>query len=326
MTLKRAPAKLILLVLLGFSGPAASQPAAPPGDDADEGPPPSEQERLRSGIELYESANFNDCSLTFSELLSPASPKAILDPERKRLARFYYIACLLGQGDTERADAQIRLAVEASPLIPPDPDVFPQPVIARYRDVKDKMIEEAKEKVGDIVGAEKETEAREKALRTQIAVLRDFAGDETVVRKNSRWMAAVPFGVGQFQNQDKALGWVFLTSETVLLTLWLTAVTSELALTAKADDPNKDQRVLSNRLDTWRRVNTITGWSLLGVAGLGIFEAQLAYEPKFESKRKRILPDEFLVDPAPPRKVGRRWAPIATPLPGGAELGIVGRF
>lgn len=57
--------------------------------------------------------------------------------------------------------------------------------------------------------------------------LEKLAREESLVASNSRYIATIPFGVGQFQNGDEAVGALFLVSETLLLA---TATTSGLIL------------------------------------------------------------------------------------------------
>lgn len=103
-------------------------------------------------------------------------------------------------------------------------------------------------------------------------------------------------------------------------------------LISKADNPRSDKQVLSRKLDTARRLNTTTGWSLLGVAAVGVVEAQLSFEPEFRRVRPRALPPRLLelsgAGGRTPNGRGRsvELEPLVTPLPGGGRLGIVGTF
>ena len=328
-TQKTLPATLLVALGLVFSGPALAQPLpevegeiAPP-----EEPPEEEAIDLQGAIELYRNIKYTECAAAFAELLGE---KRIPDAEVQR-ARYYHIACLIGANKLGSADEEIRKAVRQNPQLFPDRREFPRPVIDRFTLVRNQMIQEIEKAQQERIkkaqeAAERERKRRE-AQQRRLEKLRELASRETVVRKNSRWVAAVPFGVGQFQNRDAALGYTFLTVEALALAGWLTAVTAELTLIAQADE-NKDQAVLSDRLDSWRTVNTVTGWSFLAIAGLGILEAQLSFEPQFKSTRRRKLPDDLLADepPAeatPPTSFVR---PLAAPVAGGAQVGVFGTF
>ena len=63
--------------------------------------------------------------------------------------------------------------------------------------------------------AKAEAERQKAALR--LAMLEKLASEETVTSGSSRWLALVPFGVGQFQNGQTALGWTFLATESLLV-------------------------------------------------------------------------------------------------------------
>ena len=49
-----------------------------------------------------------------------------------------------------------------------------------------------------------------------ITELERLASEELHVRHNSRWIALIPGGVGQFQNDQDALGWTLLGGEAAL--------------------------------------------------------------------------------------------------------------
>lgn len=129
-------------------------------------------------------------------------------------------------------------------------------------------------------------EAREATRRLDAS---SPAREQVMVEKNRRWLASVPFGVGQFQNQDMTLGYTLLAAETAL---------AATAITSMAVQLNTYQRALTSEDGDLRRANhtnetastllTISAWSFGVVTLAGIIEANLAFVPE----RRRIVTQE----------------------------------
>ena len=93
----------------------------------------------------------------------------------------------------------------------------------------------------------------------------------------SRWVAGMPFGVGQFQNGDYALGAVFLVTE-------VTLVGASIALWVMHDGL-RDERVISHteieRIRNKEAVLRLSNWAAMmllgGTAIAGVVEAQLSF-------------------------------------------------
>lgn len=125
----------------------------------------------------------------------------------------------------------------------------------------------------------------------------------------SRWLAAVPFGAGQFQNGDTKLGIFFAASEATLgaATIGTLVAVRVLASRDIGEDPTGATRASLNRsMRTLATVNrfAFAGWAALAVAG--VIEAQGNFARK-ERRRPAIVP-------------------VATPIPGGALLAVHGTF
>jgi hypothetical protein len=172
--------------------------------------------------------------------------------------------------------------------------------------------QKAREELAKRVAAQKAREAEEK----WIAELEKQAAEEKHVQPNSRWIAMVPFGVGQFQNGNVPLGAVFAVSEALLGTASLVSIVifNKLVSTDTSQLPSSAYPQLNGQILTAARVNQVTfaGWAALTVAG--IVQAQVAFVPERTTTQKR---------PVPPRP---KLTPVAAPVPGGAVLGISGTF
>jgi hypothetical protein len=75
---------------------------------------------------------------------------------------------------------------------------------------------------------------------------------------------------------------------------------------------------VNGRLQDWQTVLVVSSYALLGVAVAGIAEAQISFVPEFRTTRRRPLPKREARAPTASLRV--------VPQPGGATLGIVGRF
>jgi hypothetical protein len=168
-----------------------------------------------------------------------------------------------------------------------------------------------------------EARRRAEAERQRVARLEILAGQETIIVKNQRWIASVPFGVGQFQNRDTALGVVFLASELIAAGTAITATSIELSLHSQAaggrglTDPSQVE-LLNDRLVAAHYTALIASGVFLLTAVGGVVEAHLSFVPEFrEGVRKRAPSPE-----APKVSV----TPVVGALPGAAHVGIFGRF
>src|SRR4029079_13444996 len=129
----------------------------------------------------------------------------------------------------------------ADPGFEPDPLSFPTDVIDVFIDTRAKIREKISAAAQVAAQAEAERKAREAAQRqreiARVAALEQMAGEERILVKHSRWLALVPFGVGQFQNGQPTWGWVFLTSEPALaLGPALTVAIYQSELKQRSDD------------------------------------------------------------------------------------------
>ncbi|MBK7581562.1 MAG: hypothetical protein IPI67_15295 [Myxococcales bacterium] len=288
----------------------------------------SDDAELARVITLYDGGKYLECAKEFAQLLE-SEPRKIEDPDVLERARIYYAACLIGNSQIPLAEEQMRKAIRQNPQMrAPDSLVFPAPVIDRFFKVRDSMLDEIKRSEAEQL-AKKRAAAAAAAQRAadekrRVERLEELAGREVLVTRNSRWAAAVPFGAGQFQNRDPLLGYIFLGTEAVLAATVLTTMVLELQLNARADDdPPPDPADLNPKLANAQRVLVISSWSFVGVAALGVLQAQLAYVPEFRDVVKKPLAPDLR---RPAEAEGMSLRPVLLPSPGGAELNIVGRF
>ncbi|MEO6603058.1 MAG: hypothetical protein ABIQ16_24445 [Polyangiaceae bacterium] len=313
-----------------FAPPLCAQAAAPHPVHA--GPVISEPPRLNDTAELarvvslYEAGKYGACADSFHNLLSSEGAHPLHEPDVIESARIYHAACLIGSGRNQLADEPLRAAIRQNPQMKaPDSLVFPPQVIDRFLRVRETMFDVIRkaedERVRRAQQVATQQEERVRKERVRVAALERLAQQETVITPKTRWLALVPFGVGQFQNGEKSLGYVFLTSEILLAasTLVTLGVETHLVLaTSQADKPKQSINVTSA---DWKTALEYSSYAWLGVTVIGIVEAQLAFVPEQRQIRSRALPPELR-----PETSGLRIIPNAMPVPGGAVLGVVGRF
>ncbi len=280
----------------------------------------------------YESARYAECVEAFSRLLERATR---LQPKERGTARIYLAACLIASGRTDEARQQFRQAIlEDRMLEAPDPVVFPPTVVDVFVQVRTSLMEDLeRQQEEELQRSRREAEARlraEQRERWRVAELERLAALETVVRRNERWMAWVPFGLGQFQNGDSSLGWIFLGVEGALAITAITATSIELGLHSQAEGGRAplNSEDLTSKVRAARRVGTAAWVSLAGVVAAGILEANLSYRSEVEvGQRRRVLPDA-LRSPEPTKtssESGETYLQLRPEL-GLGWLGLSGEF
>ena len=295
-----------LLVLLAVSLAAAPARA----DDA------TELERAKSS---YDAGRYAEGVDRLREILNPASPNALREPTAVERARAYLAACLIALGRAEEADAEIEKVIRNNPVFSPDPVTFPGKVVDRFIEIKSRLKGEIEAAFRARAAAEAAAKAKvERQQREYIESLQQLARNETVVVRNSRWIAMVPFGAGQFQNGQEALGYTFLVAESALAIASITSNVIHQGLVWQyATNPpgTLDYEQFTSKRETAYDVNLYTTAALGLVALTGILHAQLTFVPEVRETRVRPLP------PPPPS-----LTPKVGVGPSGFSLGLGGHF
>lgn len=295
-------------------------------------------QELELGKNRFEADQYVDAAVRFLAMLDPSAPGCdrapssatghcrLTDPDLIVRAREYAAASLVVLKRYPEADQQIETILRASPAYSPNPAAFPQEVLDRFTMVRGRIRQEldalerkrAAEDQARRLQAQKEKDEQ----RRRMDELERLASTERVVAKSSRWVAFVPFGVGQFQNGDSALGWVFAVTEGVAgaTSIGLAATVAAYAnADLNAKDPTSGQTVnrqeLQSRIDTATLINRVAFAAWAGITAVGIVEAQIAFVPERTTTRRRPLP-----------KVGPAVVPTVGVTAGGASVGLVGRF
>jgi hypothetical protein len=274
----------------------------------------TELERAKAS---YDAARYGEGAERFKEILNPSSPTALKDPAAIERAQAFYAACLIALDRIPEANEQIEKIYRNNSRFVPDPVAFPGKVVDRFFDVKRKLFDQlAVEQQAKDAAQEKQ----KKELQAYIATLQPLASQESVVVRNSRWIAAVPFGVGQFQNRQDGLGYAFLVSEALLAGASITTGVIYMQLLAdytrqQAQQGQINFSDLNSRLDNAQSINLYATVALGAIAIAGVTHAELTFVPEIKETRPRSIPKP------PPSLV-----PTVAPGPSGMVLGVVGRF
>jgi hypothetical protein len=237
-------------------------------------------------------------------------------------ARMVLGAALIAQGKKEPAVEVFEKLVLEDSTFDPDPLSYPSDVINTFIDTRAQLAERIKNQAVTLAKLEAERKAREEAEREKqkrwLDLVKAQAQEEKITVRNSRLVACLPFGVGQFQNEQPVLGWIFLGTEAALVVG--TAITLPMHSYARGRSEHyEDTQDIDlatqwdQRADQIQVANLILAGAFAAIAGAGILQANLEFQPQRDERKKRDLPP-----------VGR-WSPVVTPLAGGgAFVGVTG--
>jgi len=298
---RKVPAVLVALALTLVAAPGRA-------DDA------TQLERAKAS---YDAGRYAEGVDRFKEILTPGSANALRDPASIERAQAFYAACLIALDRIAEANEQIEKIYRANLRFVPDPVVFPTKVSDHFYAVQGKIKDQS------LAGQQAKDAAHEKEkkeLQAYIATLEPLASQESVVVRHSRWIAALPFGVGQFQNGQEGLGYALLVSEALLTGASITSGAIYMELLADYTRQQGQQGQinyadLTARLGTAKDVNLYATAALGIIAVAGIAQAELAFVPEVRETRPRPLP-----------KAPAAVLPTVSPSSSGVILGLVGRF
>lgn len=246
---------------------------------------------------LYESREYARSVTCFEELVGQDVPRltsTLLVLESRKLLAVSYVFV----GRREAAAEQFGRLLRADPTYEIDAALFPIEVVEMFEHVRGEIQEEVRR-----AEERAEEEARHAREVARIRALLEFAQEEVQVEsERSRWVAALPFGIGQFDRGEDGLGAFFLVSESLFsiaaaialgLNIYAIDAARELVRTGAAD-ADDDRYLEVNRLLLG---SEITNWISVGAAavlmGAGILEAQLNFRPTRVMRHRRTIPPEL---------------------------------
>jgi hypothetical protein len=337
----------IAAFLCGQSVPALAQPAgagAPSAPTAPSGPAPapagstasspprarlSDAGELQRIVSLYSGGKYEDCTREVAQLLNPDNKDRLSNPEVIEEARLYHATCLVMSGREKEAIAPLRAALTQNPTMgTPDSLTFPPPLVSLFLQVRkefaDAIKAEEEKRLAALAQLAREAQAVEQAERARVKKLEELASTEVVILRGSRFVASLPFGIGQYQNGSNTLGTVFLLSESLLLGTSLAAV-GVMGQQYSLIDPRAYGSDISRNAKIARNVAIVGFYGFAAVAAGGIVEAHVNFVPEVRSERKRALPKELRAPVKRPSS-SALFLPFVTPSKSGLELGVLGAF
>lgn len=317
-----------------------------------------DDEELQAAMTRVEAQKFPEAIARLEVLLDPRAEPCpsgpeltpsgcrLTNPELIVAARAQYALALFGEeGRTPEVYAQAEAILRAQPTYQPNTSLFPQDLVDVFVVVRGRLAEEnveAARKKADAAQRQKEQEdARKEAEAEYVAALEKQAARESVLVERSRFYAFVPFGVGQYQNEDYGLMAGFAAFEAIAgITSMVTAIYKDDLLTqavaarrpaSSSEGPpaylavsteaatEVDEPAAQEQIAAWALANRIAFGVFLGSALIGVVEANVSYEDARAETRER---------PLPKRKVPAiaTVTPILAPTDGGGYIGAMGRF
>lgn len=242
----------------------------------------------------YDKQNYSKAAKGLESLVGGAVPRAT-NPVVRLEARKYLGATYLFLGKDEAAREQFRLLLEEDSDYDIDPVAFPEAVVRTFQEVKrDTSEDRARKEALEAARQQRERSDKIEGLVRQqqrIQELEELASVETVEKVNSRWIAALPFGIGQFQNQDRKLGIMFAVTESALLVASIATFIGHNSL--RDENPAPEELDRARRVERALRIgNWVSVGSFLSFAVAGIIEAEVRFKPVIRSTRERDLSED----------------------------------
>ena len=288
-----------------------------------------EQGDLDKARAAYLARRYDEAERRFRTMLDPVNG-TLHDPTLLSRARMYWGAVALAKSSAVQATAIFEKLLLDDPTFEPDPLSFPADVINAFIDTRARMRERLSALAAEQARRDAERRAHDEAEKKRqaehLALVERLASQEEILDRHSRYIALLPFGVGQFQNGNKALGWLFLTSEAALTiggSIALPFYTTNRSDGFDAYVVKRNQAVAEQyfqRANTARDVNIALLGTALGVAVLGIIQAEVAYVPDVVTVKRRPIPDASAFTPT--------FAPTFAPdgHVGGGQAGLTMTF
>lgn len=261
---------------------------------------------LDKAYSAYVGHKYDEAETRLRALLDPKT-RGVMDPDTVADARMYLGAVLVAEARKDDAGFLFEALLIDKPDYEPDPLRVSTEAIDAFLDARARMRTRLASIKSERARKEQEERAKAEAERqreaARVAMLEKLASEEVVRHENSRWIALVPFGVGQFQNGSDGLGGLFLASEAVLgigsgvgasLSLSYAGQASD-ALERKDPEANQYQKYAKQA--AWVGDGLAVGFFLVAVAGIA--QAEFAFVPERVEVRKRPLPPLSLAPVAP---------------------------
>ena len=243
----------------------------------------------------YDRQSYSKAARGFESLVGGAVPRA-RNPVVRLEARKYLGATYLFLGKEPEAREQFQRLLEEDPDYDIDPVAFPEAVVQTFQEVQAQALEQRAAQDNLEAARQKREKAGELEelieQQQRIATLEELASTEVIEKRNSRWIAALPFGIGQFQNENRKLGIMFAVTESAFLAASIATFIGHNSL--RDENPSPEELDRAQRVERALRIgNWVSVGSLLSFYVAGVIEAEVRFRPVIRTTRKRELPDDL---------------------------------
>ena len=243
----------------------------------------------------YDKQSYAKAARGLESLVGGVIPRA-RNPVVRLEARKYLGATYLFLGKDGDAREQFRLLLEEDPDYDIDPVAFPEAVVETFQEVQAEVtVELAQKEALDAARQQRERASELEELIEQqqrIQALEELAATETTEKVNSRWIAALPWGIGQFQNENRKLGIMFAVTESAFLAASIATFIGHNSL--RDENPAPSEIARAQRVEKALRIgNWVSVGALVSFYIAGVIEAEVRFKPVIRSTRKRELPEEL---------------------------------
>lgn len=263
-------------------------------------------DELRDAENWFVYGDFERVVLKLAPLVDPKSQLA----DRRDLARSYELlglSCFYLRREAEARKYFERL-VRLEPEKQLDPLVVPPPAVHFYDDLRRSMADE--------IARQREALQKQLAEEEERRRQANIVVEKIELRRNSRLVAAMPLGIGQFQDGQVLAGGLLLGTQVALAGL---SGAFYLATENLRQPSGRYARADVSRAEAYQAVQLSTGYAAVLVALGGIVHAQLTFREDTEVRR------DFSAPGVQPDLGPRPEIDPAAPAPA-ADLGLPLRF
>lgn len=291
----------LLRALLGITAFAAVIFAAPRAALA------GDIEDFQAARALYEAHDWPRAIAAFEALVGGETPTLESQPLVLE-SRKYLAAAYVFDGRERAAADQFERLLTEEPTYELDATQFPREVVQLFDRVRTRLAERREAET-----ARAELEAEVVRLRAENETLRAEASGERVVEvPREQWLMFLPFGVGQFVNDEEGLGWFFAVTEALAGGAMIGLLIAHQALVAVLQDNGTGvDRALWERVNDALDIVEPLSWSstalLAGFAIAGVIQANVAFTPT----RSVRIPSRAAPEPSVSLRVGPLFVGVA---------------
>ncbi len=268
-----------------------------------------EQTELDRGRNAYVARQFDEADSRFRAMLDPKSG-TLHDAVYINQAYMYWGAVMVAKKRQDEAQRIFEQLILRDSTFEPDPLAFPTAVLDVFTDTRGRLRERLTQQAQDAAKREAEKKTREDYLRRRererVQELERMASEDKTLEHHSRWIASIPFGVGQFQNGKPVFGGILLGLEASFLiagTAMVPFYFSELKASQEAYSSNSNSRAVADAEEhrsnavKYQQINLVLLGLFAGTALVGIAEANYNYVPEATVVRRRPLPPPVSFSP-----------------------------